>query len=268
MSRVALTSVIALISLFLVSCAVTPTPRPSVRLTLAGADSMQWLARALANDYTQQHPNVTINIQAANSEMGLRAASQGPETIGMISRTIMPRELSQARAVVVARDGIAVIVNVQNPINAIQATQIAQVFSGDILTWPTGPSAGKAIVVVSREEGSGTRNAFETMVMNQQRVTRTAVVMPTEAAVLDYVAQNPEAIGYTSMGALTPQVRALAVDDVYLSPETVESQTYPLMRTLTFVVPLDPAPELQAFVDFALGADGQAIIGQRYGRAP
>ena len=97
--------------------------------------------------------------------------------------------------------------------------------------------AGKPIVVISREEGSGTRDAFETMAMNGAHVTRTALVMPSEAAVVDYVARNPTAIGYTSMGALTQDVRALTIDDVPLSRETVESQKYPFIRTLSFVVP-------------------------------
>ncbi len=229
---------------------------------------MQWLANALANAYAADHPMVTFSVRAANSTAGLSAASVYSHTIGMVSRVIKPSDLDQSRAVVVARDGVAVIVNQSNPINAIQRAQIAQVFSGEVLTWPAGPNTGKNIVVVSREQGSGTRDAFETMVMGGKRVTLTAVVMPGEAAVVDYVAQHSDSIGYVSMGALMPQVHALAVDDVQLSTQTVESQRYPLVRTLSFVLPLQPSPELASFVDFALSPDGQVIIGQRYGRAP
>jgi phosphate transport system substrate-binding protein len=260
-----------LLSVFLpllIACAAVPTPRATVRISLVGADSMQWLARALANAYTLQRPHVTLAVQPTNSEAGLRAASEYSRTIGLVARALKPNELNQTRAVVVARDGVAVIVNQQNPINAISRSQIPQVFSGEISTWPTGPNAGRGIVVVSREEGSGTRHAFETMAMNNQRVTPTAVIMPNEAAVVDYVARHTEAIGYTSMSALTPEVRALSVDDIPLSPQTVESQQYPLVRTLAFLVPLLPDPELQDFIDFALSSDGQAIIAQRYGRAP
>lgn len=229
---------------------------------------MLWLARTLTNTYTQERPEITFTTQVSNSEAGLRAVNTYSQTIGMVSRTLKPSELDQARAVVVARDGIAVIVNPKNPINAIQRSQIAQVFSGEILTWPTGSLQGRSIVVVSREEGSGTRRAFEEMVMNNQRVTLTAIVMPGEAAVVDYVAQYPEAIGYASMGAVTPQVRAMTVDDVPLSPQTVESQQYPFVRTLTFLVPFEPDPDLQDFMDFVLGHAGQNLITQRYARAP
>ncbi len=256
------------LALTLSACAADATPAPRFHLTLAGSDSMQWLARALANAYAQQHPNVTVSIQASNSAAGLRAVAESTSSIGLVSRAVNPSELDQLRAVVIARDGIAVIVNEKNPISAIQRSQVAQVFSGDILMWPTGPDSGKNIVVLSREEGSGTRDAFEALAMDKRRVTYTALVMPSEAAVADYVAQHTEAIGYTSMGGVIPGTRALAVDDVALSPQSVESQKYPLVRSLALIIPANPPPEIQQFVDYAQSADGQAIIGQRFGRAP
>ncbi len=229
---------------------------------------MLWIARALTNLYSQEHADVTFTIQTTNSEGGISAAETFSQTIGMVSRTIKPGELHTTRAVVIGRDGIAVIVHPDNPINAIMRTQIRQVFSGEILAWPTGPLTGKSITVVSREQGSGTRNAFEAMAMENKRVTLTGLIMPSEAAVVDYVAQHPEAVGYASMAGVTSQVRAMSIDDVGLSPQTVESQQYPFVRTLTFVISAEPSPALQEFVDFALGDQGQSIIGQRYGRAP
>ncbi len=250
------------------ACVATPAPRTVTQIRLVGSDSMLWIARALTNTYSREHPEVTFVTEASNSESGLRAASTLSETIGMVSRTLKPSELNGTRAVVVARDGIAIIVNPKNPINAIMRSQITQVFSGEILAWPTGPLAGQGITVISREEGSGTRNAFETMAMNNKRVTLTGIIMPSEAAVVDYVAQHPEAVSYASMGGLTAQVRAMTIDDIGLSPQTVESQQYPFVRSLTFIIPVEPSPALSSFVDYALGAEGQAVIGQRYGRAP
>lgn len=185
----------------------------------------------------------------------------------MVSRKIKPDELSDARAVVVALDGIAIVVNRANPINAIMRSQIAQLFAGEVSSWPTGALSGKDIVVLSREAGSGTRDAFETMSMNGTRVTRTAIVLPSEADIVDYIAKHPEAIGYTSMGALTSEVRALMVDDVPLTPQTVENLKYPFVRTLAFIVPQAPDPGIQKFIDFVLGSEGQRIVMQRFGRA-
>ena len=255
-----------LLSLVLPACA--PPPRKPVHLQMIGSDSMNWIAQSLADTYTPQRPYVTITVRAANSDVGIRAAREYSGTIGLVARTIQPNELDGTRAVVVARDGVAVIVHSSNPVNAIMRSQLMQVFAGEIAAWPLGPMAGKPIVVVSREEGSGTRDAFETMAMNGTRVTRTALVMSSEAAVVDYVAHNPTATAYTSMGALTQDVRALTIDDVPLSIQTVEGRKYPFVRTLSFVVPQSPDLEMQDFIGFALSAEGQRIIAQRYGKAP
>ncbi len=261
-------ALLVLLLLQLAACVAPPTPRATVRLALVGSDSMLWLARALTDAYSQQHPTVQFHIQASNSEAALTRAGEDARTIGMISRQVRPSELSQVRAIAIARDGIAVIVNPKNSINAIQSSQIAQVFAGEILVWPTEPLAGQSIAVVSREQGSGTRHAFETIAMQERRVTLTAVVMPSEAAVVDYVAVNPTAIGYVSMGGVTPNVRALTVDDYPLSPQTVESRQYPFVRTLALLVSTQPDRDVQGFVDYVLGQEGQAIVSQRFGRAP
>lgn len=255
--------------LLLVACNVIPTPPvPIVRIEMTGSDSMYAVTKSLTAAYAQAHPNVKFDVRATNSEIGLRAAQEISGTIGLVARQIQPTELGSTQAIVIARDGITIIVNHQNPINAITRTQLRQVFAGEIVAWPLGPVAGKPIVVISREAGSGTRHAFETMVMQGARVTRTALVMPSEAAVVDFVARNADAIGYTSMGALTPEVHALTVDDVPLSPQTVESRTYPFIRTFAFVVPRTPSPVTQAFIDFVLSEAGQEMVGQKYGRAP
>lgn len=256
----------ALLFLLLTACAAPP--RKPVHLQMIGSASMHGIAQSLADAYTQQRPYVTITIRAANSDVGIRAAREYSGTIGLVARAIKPNELIGTRAVVVARDGVAVIAHPSNPINAIMRSQLVQVFAGEIATWPLGTMAGKPIIVVSREDGSGTRDAFEKMAMNGTRVTRTALVMPSEAAVIDFVARNPTAIGYTSMGALTADVRALTIDDVPLARETIESQKYPFARTLSFVVPQSPDVEMQDFIAFALSAEGQRIVAQKFGRAP
>lgn len=255
-----------LLATLLAACA--PPPRKPVTLHLVGSDSMHALAQSLADAYNQQRPYVTITVRAANSATGIRAAREYTNTIGLVARAIKPNELVGTRAVPIARDGIAIIVHPLNPINAIMRTQLVQVFSGEILVWPLGPMAGKPIVVVSREEGSGTRHAFEAMAMQGTRVTLTAVVMPSEAAVVDFVARTPEAIGYVSMDAVTANVRALTIDDVPLTRETVESQKYPFIRALSFVVPQTADVEMQEFVAFVLSAEGQRIVTQRFARAP
>ena len=254
-------------TLFLsVSCRALPTPRPSIRLEFVGSDSMQWIAKSLAGAYSEQRADVAFSFKISNSQNGVNATAGQSRTIGLVARTVTPGELNGWRAVAVALDGVAIIVSKPNPINSITRAQVIQVFDGEIIAWPTGAIAGKTILPVSREEGSGTRDAFQTMVMKAQRVTRTAVVMPSEAQVVEFVAKHPEAIGYVSMGAVTAEVHALSVDNISLSPHTVETLQYPFVRTLAFIVPSKPDGEMQEFLDFVLGVDGQALIGQKYGR--
>lgn len=259
---------VAAISIATLVAACAPPPRTPVQLHLVGSDSMHALAQSLADAYTHSRPYVTITVRATNSEFGLRAAREYTHTIGLVARALKPHELAALRAVAIARDGIAVIVHPSNPINAIMRAQLVQVFSGEILVWPLGPMAGKPIVVVSREEGSGTRHAFEAMAMQGTRVTLTAVVMPSQAAVVDYVARTPEAIGYVSMDAVTANVRALTIDDVPLARDTVESQKYPFIRTLSFIVPQTADVAMQEFVAFVQSAEGQRIVTQKFARAP
>jgi phosphate transport system substrate-binding protein len=252
--------------LFATSCRSLPAPRPSVRFEFVGSDSMAWIARSVATAYSDHRPDVAFSFRVSNSDAGIHASEEYSRTIGLVSRVVKPDELTEKRAVAVALDGISIIVSKPNPINSITSAQIAQVFDGEVITWPTGPIAGKSILVVSREEGSGSRAAFQAMVMKGQRVTRTAVVMPSETSVVDFVAKHPEGVGYISMGAVTPQVHALSVDSITVSPHTVETLQYPFVRTLAFIVPLKPDGEMQDFLDYVLGTEGQGIIGQKYGR--
>ncbi len=253
---------------FLFACAPTPVPRATITLTLIGADAMQPVARILAPAFMKQRPDVAITIQPANSEIGLRAPRESPRVIGMVSRALKPNEASQFRAVTLARDGIAVIVHASNPINAIQRAQVAQVFAGEVTAWPTGPIAGKSLIVLSREDGSGTRAAFESLAMNGKRVTRAAVVLSSDKAMVDYVAAHPPAIGYVSAAALTAKVNALAIDDVPILRENVESQQYPFTRPFILVAPLESELIVNEFLDFAQSAEAQRMIAEKYARAP
>ncbi len=263
-----ISSVFFVFLISLIACAPTPTPRAKIQLTLIGSDSMQPVARALASAYMKQRADVTITLQPANSAIGVRAPLESPRTLGLAARALKPDEASQLRAIPIARDGIAIVVHRTNPINAIQREQVAQVFAGEVSSWPTGAMAGKPIVVLSREDGSGTRASFEALAMRGKRVTRAALVLSADAAIVDYIAQNPQALGYVSMAALNDKVNVMTVDDVALSRETVEHQQYPFTRLLYLVVPLETELAVQEFIDFALSGEGQRIVAEKHARAP
>jgi len=261
----ALVGVLALLA----ACGRPLEPPTPVHLKIAGSTSMQPLLRELAEAYSERHKHVTIEVEGGGSRLGMALARERRVDLGALSRP--PSEEGRSAAAPlwstpVALDGIAIVVHPRNPIEGLTMPQVRDIFSGRILSWEeVGGRAGE-IVVISREEGSGTREAFEGMVMGGRRVTPTAVVMPGSVAVVEYVADHPEAIGYVSMGHLSPQVKALAIEGMAPTPESVESGEYQLIRPLFLVAAEEPSGEARAFVDFTLSPAGQAIVGKRYGR--
>jgi phosphate transport system substrate-binding protein len=158
------------------------------------------------------------------------------------------------------------VVHPQNAVGGLTLPQARDIFFGRILDWEEIGGIPGEIVVVSREDGSGTREVFEEMVMGEKRVTLTAIVIPSSEAVIEYVARHPTAIGYVSMGYLSPEVKALPVEGVSPTPEDVQSDAYPLTRPLYLLTGQEPAGEAKAFIEFVLSPAGQAVVEQRYSR--
>jgi phosphate transport system substrate-binding protein len=253
-------------------CAPTPTPHPRVHLVLGGASSMQPLITDLANGYHQLRPYATLEILGGNSATGLAELAQGSVNLAMVSRNPRADELSHppARAVEVARDGIVIVVHSSNPLVNLSRDELARIFAGEILSWSElkvtlPPGAPGTIQVVSREDGSGTRSVFEQTVMLGRRVTLTALVQPSERDVLDYIAANPNAIGYAAFNIwnIQPTTRAVSIDDVAPTLASIQASKYPLMRTFYLVAPIAPSPDVSDFLDFILSDSGRQIVRTR-----
>jgi len=225
---------------------------------------MQPLLEELAQAYTERHKHATIAVEGRNSLMGIELVRQGEADIGMTSWK-EPEDAS-LWSTPIALDGIAIVVHPQNGVEGLTMLQLKDVFFGRVWDWrDVGGQAGE-IVAISREDGSGTRAVFEELVMQGQRVTPTAVVMPSSRAVVEYVAEHPEAIGYVSMGHLTEEVKALEIEEVAPTPSSVRQGAYHLLRPLFLVTRGEPTGESKGFVDFALSPTGQSIVGRKYGR--
>jgi len=266
---------LAIFGSFLIGCVPTIEPHPLVHLRLAGSTSMQPLMEALTEDYSSRYEYVTFALESRNSQVGLDALRDGAIDIALVSREMRPEEMDGLLATPIARDGIAILVNEENLTSALTLEELRSIFAGEILSWEEvesqegvrpADSPPEDIQVVSREEGSGTRKAFEALVMGEERVTSTAVVMPTDEAVSEYIAQMPRAIGYASMADLSLGVKALRVGGVEPSPVAVSSGEYPLVRPFFLVTEKRRNREVQAFIDFCLSPRGQAIVERRYGR--
>ena len=202
---------------FLVAPACRRAGDTGTTLTIAGSTSVQPFAEKLAETYMATHPGLAINVQGGGSTAGVRAAETGAAQIGMSSRHLKDNEES-LHQVTIALDGIAIIVNAANPVAGLTRAEVAAIFAGEIPRWSTVGGRDRPIHFVTREEGSGTRGAFEEMVMGKKEIAPRALVQDSNGAVREIVASDPDALGYISLGLVDRRVRAVAVDGVLADP--------------------------------------------------
>ena len=266
LTRKRIGTVICLIGLLLFAGCSRGVVEPSgpVHLKVTGSTSMQPLVEELAQAYAERHKQVTIAVKGRGSLAGIELVRQGEVDIGMASWK-EPEDTS-LWSTPIALDGIAIVVHPQNRVEGLTMLQLKDVFFGRIWDWRDVRGQAGEIVVVSREDGSGTRAVFEELVMQGKRVTPTAVVMPSSRAVVEYVAEHPQAIGYVSMGQLIQEVKVLEIEEAAPTPDSVRQGSYHLLRPLFLITRQEPTGEIKGFIDFVLSPTGQSIVGRKYGR--
>ncbi len=273
-----LKGLVFLIALALLSaCRATPTPsHPQVTIKLITADGLQPLVRDLADAYHQVKPYATVEFSTTNSSSSLVALNQGSADLAFVSRSPRADELGRpaARVVELGRDGLVVVVHPSNPVTDLSREQVAKLFAGEFLSWSeiTGRASDQAwdsVQVISREEGSGNRVAFEQSLMAGRRVTLTALIQPGERQVLAYIAANRGAVGYATFDVwkATKGTRALAIGGVAPTLQTIQTSRYPLLQTSYMVVPKAPRFDVSEFVDFVASASGRAVIARHLATA-
>ncbi|MGB9937375.1 MAG: phosphate ABC transporter substrate-binding protein [Methanobacterium sp.] len=231
------------------------------RIQIAGSTSVQPVAEKLAKKFEQTHPNVRINVQGGGSSLGISSVSQGITDIGTSSRELTNKEKAGLNEYIIGKEGIVVAVNNQNPITNLNKDQIRDIFSGKITNWKDVGGSNLEIHVITRESGSGTRSAFETVIMGKgNKIRPDAIVQSSTESVKQAVRQDPGAIGFVSLARMTDDVKALKIDNVEPSEETVFKGTYSLQTPFIFVVKGEPQGIVKEFIDFTLSPEGQAIV--------
>ena len=239
----------------------------SGELQMAGSSTVQPLAQALAEAFMEQHPDVQIDVQGGGSSVGVKSAAEGTTPIGNASRALKDSEKEEYPDLIahaIAQDGIAIAAHPDVPVDGVTKDEVRQVFAGEITSWSELGGPDENIVVVSREEGSGTRGAFEDMVMGDSLVVDTALLQPSNGAVKTTVASTPWSMGFLSFGYLDGSVKALAVDGVEATVENASSGEYPVVRPLNMVTKGEPTGLAKAYLDFAFSDEGQAIVAEDY----
>jgi phosphate transport system substrate-binding protein len=236
---------------------------PPATLRIAGSTSLQPTLNELAAAYQIGHPQTVVEVFGGGTAIGIQELRGKEIDLAAVSWQAQDEALPDGlQAIPVARDGLAIIVNPQNTITNVTSLQLRALFRGETLDWGAIGGSGGEPIVISREDGSGARAAFEALAMGGERVTLNALVMPTSQTVVDYVAAHPNAVGYVSTAVLTDTVRAVPVEEVAPAGAALRSGAYPLGRVLYLYAP-QPAPsEAQKFIAFVLSPEGQAIVAR------
>lgn len=228
-------------------------------VTLAGSTAFAPFAEKLGSLYMAQTQGVRIAVQGGGSTVGIQAAAEGKAQIGMADLVKLPPEAEGLTPIVVARDGIAVILNPANPVANLTMDQVRGIFCGTIRNWKEVGGADGAITLVSREAGSGTRSSFE-QIVGQVRLAEGALVQDSNGSIRETVAGDPRAIGYLSHGLVSEKIKAVTIDGQPCTTEAVMAGRYALVRPIFLLTKGAPHGAAQAFLTFILSEQGQAQI--------
>ena len=234
----------------------------SGNVNVNGSTSMGDVIAALTEGFNEANPDVTINYTGSGSGAGITGVLEGTCDLGLSSRALTDDEKSQGAVEnIIALDGVAVVVNPENTVTDLTTEQIAQIFTGEITNWSELGGADAEIAVFGRENGSGTRSAFEEIVGVEDACVYTNEYSST-GDVIGNVASNPNAIGYASLSAVDETVTAVNVNGVAPSEATVLDGTYEIQRPFVIVTVegTELSAEAQAFLDYAMSAEVADII--------
>jgi len=230
-----------------------------VGLTVVGSTSVEPFAEVLAEEYMAQHSSGKIFVQGGGSSAGIQAVRTEAAQIGMSSRLLNPEE-EELIAIPIAYDAIAVIVHPVNPIHNLTIDQIRKIFAGQVNRWNEVGGSKDPITLVTREEGSGTREAFQYLIMGKTTITLGALVQDSNGAIRQVVADDPNAIGYISLGLVNHRVKGLQINGVDANVENIKKHQYQIIRPFLFVFKKKPQGIAKGFLDFILSPQGQNLL--------
>ena len=233
----------------------------SGNVAAGGSTSMKNVIAALTEGFAEVEPGVTVSYDPTGSGAGITGAADKTLDIGLSSRALKDDEKADVEGTTIALDGIAIIVNNASKVEDLTVDQLKQMFTGEITNWSEVGGDDGEIVLIGREAGSGTRDGFESIVEVKDSC-KYAQELTATGAVISAVEANPLAIGYASLSAVGDTVKAVTVEGVECSEDTVKDGTYKIQRPFVFVTN-DSAPlseQAQAFFDFATSTDAADLI--------
>lgn len=250
----------------------TPTAEPtgavvSGSLTVTGSTTVLPIAEKAAEAFMDANLEADVQVSGGGSSVGVQAVGEGTADIGMASRDLKDAEKEKYPGLVqhvVAKDGIAVIINPENAVESLTVEQVRQIYTGEITGWNEVGGSDAEIVVVGRDSASGTRGSFEDLVMDKQEFVPTMLEKNSNGAVQQTIAGTPGAIGYVGLGYVDDTVKGVEIDvDGTLVEPTVENViagTYPISRELNMFTDGEATGIAATFLEYILSDEGQAIV--------
>jgi len=242
-------------------------------LTLTGSTTVLPIAQAVADAYMANNSNVNIQVSGGGSGVGIQAIINQKVDIGMSSADVSAAQKAQdsnMNIITIAHDGIAIIVNPANTVQDISLDQVKSIYNGSVTSWTSlggagVPNSNNQIVPVGRDSSSGTRTYFDQFVMQNTNDSLSMHEDNSNGAVLQEVAQTPNAIGYISIGYLDNTVKALPIVTtnghiIVPTVATVKDKTYPIHRDLYMITNGKPTGLANDYINFLLSPAGQQIV--------
>ena len=227
-----------------------------------GSTSMQKVIGALGEAFMQQNDGTTFTYNPTGSGSGIQAVTEGRCDIGLSSRALKDEETAKGLVgTVLAYDGIAIIVHPDNPVADLETETIAKIYKGEITNWKDVGGADGEIVLIGREAGSGTRDGFES-ITNTKDACKYRQELNSTGDVITTVSKNPNAIGYASLASVKDSVKAVTVNGVAPTEETVKDASYVIQRPFVLVTKKDTklSDTAQKFFDYVTSKDASDII--------
>lgn len=262
--------ILVFLALFLAACAEKAPLNDPSQLQIIGSTSVLPLADKLADAYMESNSQTLIQVQGGGTSVGISSTGEGIVEMGSASREVLSGEQQKfpdLKRFTIAYDGIAIITHPDTKLSSLSLEQIRAIFSGEITNYSQVGGEDVEIVLVAREEGSGTRAMFENLVMSQNGqispIHSSAILQTSNGAVRTTVAETPHAISFLSMAYLDESVSVVPVEGVLPGMETLRDNTYPLIRPLYLLTRGEPQGLSRDLLDFIRSPEGQEIVRQQ-----
>ena len=217
---------------------------------VTGSTTAQPILQAAADNLIDMNSGLTISVAGGGSGAGIKDTIEGTNNIGMSSRDLTDEEKAQVKAFTIANDGIAIIVHPSNPVNNLSAEDAMNIFLGEIKNWSEVGGNDAPILVQTRETGSGTLATLEEMLLAREPVVQTATPHASAALIKQAVARDANAIGFDSIGFVDSTVKALSINNIAATSDTVKRGSYLMGRGLIVVTNGEPSGITAIVIDY------------------